>query len=282
MPCIALRHDARVRQSWSTLVLVCAWLATLGGCKTFAPSNDRRWAPDMALLPWAEFQGSQVTLHNVRNCEYITPEKFRPQYGNRTYDLEQLDSVDFVVMPFNDHPELAHTMLAFGFGGQEFVDVSVEIRREEGEKYSTTGGFVRQFEIMYVVADERDLIRQTTNQLRRDVYVYRTVATPQQSRAMFESVCRRINKLHDSPEFYHTVTNNCTTNILNHVNEIATQKIKYNYQVLLPGLADKMAYDRGLLVKHGTFEETKAYARVNERAYAFRDDPDFSIEIRRR
>ncbi|MBL8829058.1 MAG: DUF4105 domain-containing protein [Planctomycetaceae bacterium] len=264
---------------WVWLVVCCA---SATGCKTLAPSNDRHWAADMARLPYAEITGSQATIRNVRNCNYRTADKFDVQYVDRTYDLDKLDSVDFIVMPFAEHPELAHTMLAFGFEGKEFVDVSVEIRREEGEAFSTSGGFVRQFELMYVVADERDAIRTTTNQLLRDVYIYRTVATPEQSRALFHSVFRRANQLRYEPEFYHTLTNNCTTNILNHVNEIATNKIHYNYQILLPGLADKLAYDRGLLVKHGTFEQTKAYARVNEAAFAHRDDPDFSIEIRRR
>lgn len=261
--------------------LLCALVGLVSGCASLRPSNDRNWAPDMAKLAYAEFDGEQVTVHNIRNCKYVTEDNYKVEYYDRTYDLNELESVDFIVMPFLDHPELAHTMLAFGFGGTEYLDVSAEIRKEAGEKYSTTGGLARQFELFYNVADERDVIRQTTNVLLRDVYVYRTVATPDQARALFRNVFARVNKLHDEPEFYNTVTNNCTTNILNHVNEIAENKIKYNRQVLLPGLADKLAYDRGLLVKRGTFEQTKAAARVNEKAFAYRDAPDFSVQIRR-
>jgi hypothetical protein len=283
MPSTTVRNRRYARShAWLAVVICCAWVVGLVGCKSIAPSNNRNWAADMAVLPRADLSDTKVTVHNVRNCNYLTPEKYEVRYYDRTYDLNKLDSVDFIVMPFSGHPELAHTMLAFGFEGKEYLDVSAEIRREEGEKYSTSGGFARQYELIYVVADERDAIRTTTNTLLRDVYVYRTVATPEQSRALFKSVFRRVNKLHDEPEFYNTVTNNCTTNILNHVNEIATNKIQYNFQVMLPGLADKLAYDRGLLVKHGTFEQTKAYARVNEAAFAHRNDPDFSIEIRRR
>ncbi len=281
-PALVRRCSIALRLRLLTLAWLVVCCASASGCKTLAPSNDRNWAADMAQLPYAEIAGSQATIHNVRNCDYRSADNFDVHYVDRTYDLDKLDSVDFIVMPFADHPELAHTMLAFGFEGKEFIDVSVEIRREEGEAFSASGGFVRQFELMYVVADERDAIRTTTNQLLRDVYIYRTVATPDQARALFHSVFRRANKLRYEPEFYNTITNNCTTNILNHVNEIATNKIRYSYQILLPGLADKLAYDRGLLVKHGTFEQTKAYARVNEEAFAHRDDPDFSIEIRRR
>ena len=263
-------------------LLPCLLLALLAGCKSInKPSNNRPWAADMAQLSSAEFKDNQVTVRNIRNCNYQTPEKYQVRYYDKTYNLDELDSVDFIVMPFSDHPELAHTMLAFGFGGRDYLDVSAEIRKEEGEKYSTAGGFVQQFELIYVVADERDAIRSTTNQLLRDVYIYRTVATPDQARALFRDVFARVNKLKDEPEFYNTLNNNCTTNILNHVNRIASKPIKYNYQVLLPGLADQLAFEQGLLVKHGSFEQTREAARVNEKAFAHRDDPDFSVQIRR-
>ena len=269
----------RPRRSWA--LMLCWLIVVLAGCQAVAPSNNRKWAADMVEIPQAEWAGNRVTIRNVRNCRYQTAEKFQVKYEDRVYDLDQLDSVDFIVMPFAAHPELAHTMLAFGFNGQEYLDVSAEIRKEEGEKYSTSGGVTRQFELTYILSDERDSIRATTNNLLRDVYIYRTVATPEQSRLLFQSVLKRVNKLHDEPEFYNTLTNNCTTNLLSHVNEILPKKIKYNYQVLLPGLADQLAYEHGLLVSHGSFEQTRAAARVNEKAFAYRDDADFSVQIRR-
>ncbi|MCA9101157.1 MAG: DUF4105 domain-containing protein, partial [Planctomycetales bacterium] len=165
------------------------------GCKTIHPSNDRAWTPDQAVLSTAEFRGELVKVHNVRYCDYRTDEDFSVRYEDRVYNLDEIDSVDFIVCPFSEQPQVAHTMLSFGFDDGEHVAVSVEIRKELGEKYSPINGELRQYELMYVVADERDVIRLRTDQWLQDVYLYRTVATPAQSRALFLSVMRRVNKL---------------------------------------------------------------------------------------
>lgn len=261
--------------------LLVLWAVGCAGCKAIIPSNDRVWAKDQARLPAIDIADQQVLVHNVRHCEYRSSDNYQPRWHDKQYDLDQLKSVDFIVMPFQGSQSLAHTMLSFGFDDQEYLDVSVEIRKEAGERYSTIAGFFNQYEIMYVLSDERDSIGTTANQLLRDVYIYRTIANPAQAKALFLDVAQRVNKLNSQPEFYNTVTNNCTTNLLAHVNDIATQKIPYSHQILFPGLADRLAYDRGLLVAQGSFEQTKLAARVNEKAYVFRDQPDFAVQIRR-
>jgi hypothetical protein len=262
----------------------CALVASLApvsaGCATLQASNERNWAADHEQLASAEFRGREVEIHNIRNCEYTTAEDYVLRYYNKTFDLDKIHSVDFIIVPFADMPQIAHVMLSFGFENDEYVCVSVEIRREKGEKYSPVAGFMRQYELMYVVGDERDLIQLRTIHRLDDVYVYRTRATPEQARMLLVDMLKRANKLNREPEFYHTLTNNCTTNVVHHINKLWPNRIAYNVQVVLPGYSDRMAYALGLLDTSKSFEETRTAARVNPLAYTHRDKPRFSAMIR--
>jgi hypothetical protein len=249
--------------------------------KPLAPSNNRDWTPEQSKLAVAEFRKNNVTVRNVRNCRWRSDKDFTVSYHDKTFDMDDLTSVDFIVVPFNETPSLGHTMLSFGFGNGEHLAVSVEIRKERGEKYNPVAGFFRQYELIYVVAEERDVIQKRVTCDLSDVYLYRSTATPEQASELFADVMRRVNKLAKSPEYYDTLTNNCTTNIRNHVNHLKPDEIPYDYRVLLPGLSDKLAYDLGLIEHHGTYEETRLHARVNYQAYLHRNDPMFSQAIRR-
>jgi hypothetical protein len=244
------------------------------------PSNDRNWSADLAVLPRAEIRGESVTVRNIRNCTYRTTDDYTVNHYDKTFDLAKLDTVDFIIVPFQGMPSLAHTMLSFGFGGEDYLAVSVEIRREQGETYAPLKGMLQQFELIYVVGDERDLIGLRTNHRREDVYLYPARATRAQARALFLDVMRRVNQLADHPEFYDTLTNNCTTNIVQHVNRLKPQRVPYDYRVLLPGYSDRLAYELGLLDTDLSFEQARLRARVNYLAYLYRDSPDFSKKIR--
>jgi hypothetical protein len=247
------------------------------------PSNTRDWSPDQTTLAYAEYDDAdRVTIHNVRNCEYKTETNYEAHYYDKTYDLKKLNRVDFLRVPFPEMPDLAHTMLSFGFDDEEYLGVSVEIRKEKGETYNPVRAMFNQYEIIYVLADERDLIGLRTNHRRNDVYLYETRATPEQARKMLYDVLARVNQLRDKPEFYNTITNNCTTNIVDHVNHLSPGRVKYDYRVLLPGLSDRVAYDAGLLRTSHTFEETRRSARITDLAYKAREADDFSQQIRRR
>ena len=267
------------------LVLVTAQFGCSGIGKILAPSNVRNWSPDQVVLPYAEFQGEQITVRNVRHCRYFSDDVYVVHHEDRTYDLKELQSVDFFVVPFEKMPAIAHTMLSFEFqpagGPPQRLAVSVETRKEIGEEYAAWKGSARQYELMYVLADERDVIGVRANHLGEDVYLYRTTATPQQARGLFVDVMSRTNELASHPEFYDTVRNNCTTNIARHINRIAPRRIRYDYHILLPGYSDKLAYEEGLIERHGSFEETKAKAYVTPQAILSAEREDFAERIRR-
>jgi hypothetical protein len=262
--------------AWLTLAIA----ASSTGCR-LTPSNDRDWAPEYSRVATANFRGDLVTIHNVRNCDYRSQDEFDVHYSDRTYDLTKVDSVDYILVPFADMPSVAHTFLSFGFQGDNYLSVSVEVRHLRGEKYTPIRDLFNQSEIVYVVGDERDLIRLRSNFRKDDVYLYRANTTPGESQALFVDMLQRANKLASQPEFYNTITNNCTTNIVTHVNHVIPNKIPYSYQVLFPGLSDRLAYNLGLIKGNGTFEQTRAEARINRVAYIYRDSPDFSQRIRR-
>jgi len=246
------------------------------------PSNARNWLPNLAVLPRAELNRNRLTVYNIRNTKYLADEDYIVRHYDKTFDLDKIRSVDFIVVPFKKTPSLAHTMLSFGFGDEGYLAVSAEVRLEEGETYSPVKGAMRQYEIMYVLADERDVIPLRTKYRKDDVHIYRTKATPVQARALLMDVMARVNKLAVQPEFYDTLANNCTTNIVRHINRIRPGRIPANIAVLLPGYADRMAYDLGLLDTDLSFERTKRRARVNRMANRYADDPDFSNKIRQR
>lgn len=248
--------------------------------KSIKPSNHRDWIPEQAVLARAEIDGDRLTVFNIRDCSrppFVEPEIY---YYDKTFNLDELETVDFIVVPFNELPSLAHTMLSFGFANDDYLAVSVEIRRERDESFNPLKGFLRQYELMYVVASERDLIQKRVGDDLCDVLLYRSTATQEQARKLLVDVMRRVNTLYEKPEFYDTLTNNCTTNIRNHVNNLKPDRVPYDYRVLLPGYSDRLAFELGLIEPRGSYEETRLRARINYQAYLHRNDPSFSKSIR--
>ncbi len=245
------------------------------------PSNFRDWRPELAVLPTAEIGPSEITIRNVRNCTYFTENDFLLNYYDKKFKRGEVESVDFVMVPFTNMPSLAHTMLSFGFRDGSHVVVSVEARLERGESYSALKGLANQMELMYVIGDEKDLIDLRTRHRKADVYLYPTHATPEQSEALLVAMLERANELRAKPEFYHLLNNNCTTAIVAHVNEISPGKIPFDMRVLLPGLSDELAFDLGLIKTQGTFAQTKQRALINGAALQFAQREDFSSGIRR-
>jgi hypothetical protein len=244
------------------------------------PSNDRDWVPEQQVLAYADLDGDLVRVHNVRNCEFFSYRDCIVEHYDKTYDLSKLQTVDFIMVPFNENRAIAHTMLSFGFEGGEYLGVSVEVRLEKGETYDPAIGLFSQFELIYVVADERDLIPVRAEHRNCDVFVYRTTSTPEQARRLFVDVMKRVNHLRDHPEFYDTLSNNCTTNIVRHINTLAPDRVPYDYRVLLPGFADSLAHELGLIDNSVPLVEARRRARINERVARFKDDPHFSQRIR--
>ncbi len=246
------------------------------------PSLDRNWTRDQKILATTEFKNDEVFIKNIRNINYRTTSDYDVSYYDKVFDLNKLESVWFVVEPFSGHGfGSAHTLMSFGFEGGEYVSISVEIRKEEGESFSVIKGLLRQYELVYVVADERDVIKLRSNYRKDKVFLYPIKVSKEKARAMFVSMLERGNKLGNDPEFYNTITSTCTTNIVNHVNDLTPNKIPFSFKTLMPAYSDEYALSLGLIDDVET-DITKLREKylINEKAEKFGDDLEFSKKIR--
>jgi hypothetical protein len=256
-------------------VILVAWWSTIKA------SNDRAWQPEVAVLPYATLEGDLVTVHNIRNFDYRSETDFTPAYYDKTFDLRQLDSVDLIAVYWMG-PDIAHTFLSFGFGGKDHLAVSIETRKEQGEGYSTIKGFFKQYELYYVVADERDVIRVRTNYRHdppEEVYLYRLHGPMENGRRLFLEYIQEINALKEQPEFYNTLTTNCTTTIWFNT-RVNPGHLPFSWKLLLSGHVPQYLYEAGLLDTGLPFPELKKHSLINSRAKAADQDPDFSRRIR--
>lgn len=246
------------------------------------PSNERDWQTDVAVLPRATIEGDLVTVHNIRNFDYRSETDYTPAYYDRRFDLRKLEGVDLVAVYWMG-PAIAHVFLSFAFAGGEHLAISIETRKEMGEAYSTLKGFFRQYELYYVVGDERDLIRLRTNYRHdppEDVYVYRMQGSLENGRRLFREYMHQINGLNTTPEFYNTLTTNCTTNIwLN--SRVNAEHLPFSWKILASGYVPEYLHEHGRLANGDEpFPQIQQRAHVNPRAHAANMAADFSRRIR--
>lgn len=257
-----------------------AFIAVLAWWLWLRPSNHRNWKADVAETAWVEVEGNAVTIHNVRNFDYRTETDYIPRWETRRLDLSMLRGID-VFITYWGSPLFAHPILSFDFGDDGHVAMSVEMRKEVGKTFSTVRGFFRYCELIYTVSDERDVVRlRTSYRKAEEVYLYRTNATPAGARLVFLDYVQRVNRLREHPEWYNALTNNCTTNIADHVAHARGTRVLLDWRILLNGKADEMMHQHGDLAGGLDFAQLKAAAYIGPAARAAGDALDFSRRIR--
>jgi len=279
---LAIAALASRRWRWQALA---AYLVLFAALVTWwlgiEPSNDRDWQPDVAKLAYATIEGDKVTVHNIRNFAYRSETDYTPAWYDKTYDLSMLEGVDLVAVYWMG-PAIAHTLVSFAFAGGDHLAISIETRKEKGEDYSTIKGFFRQYELYYVVADERDVIRLRTNYRHdppEDVYVYRTQGPIENGRRLFLEYVRKMNALQAKPDFYNTLINNCTTDIWYNA-RVNAARMRFSWKILASGYVPEYLYESGRLDTSLPFPELQRRAHVNARAQAADTAADFSRRIR--
>jgi hypothetical protein len=243
------------------------------------PSNDRDWAVDQQTLPYAVFEGDNVTVKDVRNFSYSSRDEYTPNYYDKTFDLNTIKSVDYIVEPLAS-VAAAHTFLSFGFDNGDYLGISIEIRKEKGEEFSPFLALLDEYEIMYVVVDERDTIQLRAIHRDNPVYLYPAEVTPDKIRPLFVDMLMRVNRLKEKPEFYNTLTNTCATNIAYHINKLSPGRVPWDLRILLPLDSDELAYELGLIDNTQPFEEVRKQHLINEYVKEYANDSDFSLKIR--
>lgn len=246
------------------------------------PSNERDWQTDVAVLPYSTIEGDIVTVHNIRNFDYHSETDYTPAHYDKRFDLSKLNGVDLIAVYWMG-PAIAHVFLSFDFGANDHLAISIEARKEKGEGYSTFKGFFRQYELYYVVADERDVIRLRTNYRHNppeDVYVYRVAGKNGVGRQLFLEYFNRINALKVKPEWYNSLTTNCTTNIWK-ISRALTTHLPFSWKILASGYVPEYLYEHNRLITDGlSFSDLQRRAHINDKAHAADAVADFSSRIR--
>lgn len=257
------------------VALVAGWLLLS------TPSHARQWSTDQSVLPTVEWHEDSVRITGVRNFRWTSDTVFTPAWEERSYRLDQVATAWYVLAPFaKSWRGPAHAFVSFGFDDGRYLAISVEARREAGEAYGPVKGLLRRYELIYVIGDEHDLIARRALFSQHDVYLYPVRADRAAVRAMLTGMLQRANELHDRPEFYNTITNNCTLNLVHHVNAIVPGKIPSSWRIALPGYSDEVAQQLGLIDTTLTLPDARVRFRINDKARAAIDAADFSLRIR--
>jgi hypothetical protein len=241
------------------------------------PSNNGPWQTDVSRLASIDIGRGHAMIRNFRQCDYRAEFDYTCQWSTREVDLAQIRGVD-LFMDYWGSPWIAHTIVSFDLGDGQYVAFSIETRKKVGQSYSSLRGFFRQYTLISVVSDERDLVRLRTNYRHgEDLYLYHTRATPAFARSLFMNYVGMTNHLYDHPQWYNAITHNCTTEIFT----FKTMKSQpHDWRILLNGKADEMEYEQGELAGDLPFAELKKRAYINPAARVADDDPQFSSSIR--
>lgn len=259
------------------------FFAVLGWWFNISPSNGRQWQADAEKLAFATLDGDRVTVHNIRNFAYKTEFDYRPAYYDKTFELNKLEGIDLFSVYWMG-PAIAHTIISFHFGDADYLAVSIEARKELNEGYSTIKGFFRQYELIYFVADERDVIRLRGNYRKNpeeQVYLFRLQGSKDQAKRLFLEYVRQINRLNREPAFYNTLLDNCTTAIWFRT-LVNPEHLAFSWKVLLSGYLPEYLYETGRLDTRMPFSVLRERALINGLARAADQSADFSVRIRAR
>jgi hypothetical protein len=269
-----------LRFSWASLGICFVLFAGVAfGWWSIQASGKRNWQPEVAETAWTERDGDKITIHNFRNFDYQPGQPARSRWETKVVDLSQLQAVDLYIN-FWGSTLICHPIVSFQFGPTDHVAISVETRMAQGQTYSMIRGFFKQFELTYIVADERDVIRVRTNYRHEQLYLYRTSVGSDRARRLFLNYLQSVNAIHGRPQFYNAVTDNCTTNVRTHTAATTAKPAPWDWRMLLNGTVDELVYQNGGFASHLPFAELKQMSLIDAKAQAADQAPDFSERIR--
>jgi hypothetical protein len=261
------------------LLFAAAWSLVLGWWLAIPAKTQRDWKPELARQATASIDGDRATIRDLRDFAWRTPTEFEEHWRERSYDLTKLKGVDFVLGRWGGQMEIAHSMLSFAFADGEHVVVSIETRLERGEPQTGLRGLFKQYELIYVLGTEADVLGVRTGPRGEDVYVYPTSMPPERARALFVDVLRTATELAAKPRFYDTLTDNCTSSWLPHLEKVGRER-KFDVRLLLNGHSDELAWERGTIENDVPLEELRRRHHVNPYVQGAIDPAEYSRRIR--
>jgi hypothetical protein len=265
---------------WSTAALAVTTLVAVWYFGFVTPDPNQNWAADHARMPVVKVVGDKVYVGNVRNFTWRTATDFTPAFYDRVYDVSLINSMYYLVVPLRDLDGVAHVFVCFGFSDGQYVAVSVEGRRVEGRPYRVLASMFRQYQLIYVVGDERDVVGKRGAIWKHPVRFYPARSTHERKRALFLDMMERAHSLEEHPEFYHLLTNNCMNNITHHLRRLGGRPLPSDLSLLLTGFSDRLAYDYGYIDTDLPFEKAREAFRIDEWMQQTPLDDQFSRRLR--
>jgi hypothetical protein len=246
----------------------------------FRPSHERDWEIGQENLPKIEANEKEITIDNFRNFNWKEGGEVDKNYETRKFQLDQLEDIDIFISHFDDFEGMAHIFLSFGFSDGEQVVVSAETRREQDEDFSPVLGLARQFEFLYVVGSEKDIIGLRTDLRDERVYLYPSTVAPETAQKIFLEIAKDVNKIHEKPRMYNTLTRNCTNELTRKVEKVSDANFPLTWKTVLPGYFDEVLFEMNLLETDVSFKETKKRSLINNQSVN-RHDENFEESLRK-
>ncbi len=257
------------------------------------PKHNRDWRPEQSKLPKVKIEGREVSIRNIRNCLYRSERDLDLSYYDKVFNLDDLKSIDLVVQPFKKIPFIAHVFLSFGFKDDKYISVSAEARRKEKSIIELNNffrrisapliilfGFFRSFELIYIIADDADIMRLRPLHHKDKVYIYPLKFKKEKIEKIFLDIMYRINVIEKKPEFYNTLLNSCVNNTLKHLKTGGDIKIPKSWRVFFPAKIDKLIYDIGIMRTRLSFEKIRETFLINKKAEKYQNENNYSSKIR--
>tara|TARA_Y100000287_G_scaffold180783_1_gene176067 strand:- start:129 stop:986 length:858 start_codon:yes stop_codon:yes gene_type:complete len=266
-----------------TCVFILGGIIILRRHFAMSPSNDRSWVNDNQRLANIEIIGDKAHIKNVRDFNWRSTKDFDEHWVDMSVDLDKVSKIWFVLEYFSpERKEMAHTILSYEFEDGTRLACSIEVRKREGVRYHPLKGVFRTYELIYVWGTERDVIgvRSRCRKKSKTHLFEGVVLGPGNERRMLESYIRRTNKLANEPEWYNTITNTCTTNIVNHVNEVYPGRVPWAIGIMMPGLSPKMLLRNNLVKASGSVDETMESSLIDSISEKWDHSSDFGDWIR--
>ncbi|MDP3955649.1 MAG: DUF4105 domain-containing protein [bacterium] len=247
------------------------------------PSNHGPWSLDHGFLPYATTNGENVTIYNVRSFTYFSEESYRTNYETRNYDLSKIKSIEYILEDFMRGDYSGHAFVTFGFDDEQYVSFSIEARRRPWQKFNPYLGCLRRFTLIYLVADESDVVRLRAVNRKDDVRMYPIKATKEQSREVFVSFIQKMNKLRKKAEYYNTAVNSCGNGLFSHLQIISKKYPVYHPDAIFLTRSDTHLLKKGLIQTNLNPDKAREHFLINRVSNQCADDKNFSrcIRIRR-
>ena len=216
------------------------------------PHLDRMWDEDVRVLASVDLSDEEqkFTMGRIRNWKYDSAGPISKEYFDETYKLDDLQGMYLYEQILDGKGLIAHTFIVFDFGesyANPRLGISVETRREVGEKYSIVKGALRGFELTHMWATEADLVQRRVKYLKYSLTKYHILQPLEHQRMYLTSILAQTHSLATKPQWYNTFVSNCTNVIINVANSIEPGYLPFDKSFIFTGLAAEYLMSHGVL-----------------------------------